>query len=67
MRICGNTTQIMRKLMTDMKDELTELEYLQWFYNEADFGPAHGDVVGSINDYIEEQTGKSIPGDYKDD
>ncbi len=50
-----------------MKDELTELEYLQWFYNEADFGPAHEDVVGSINDYIEKQTGKSVPSNYKDD
>lgn len=30
-------------------EERKELEYLRYFYQEADFGPAHSDVVGIIN------------------
>lgn len=43
---------------------LTELEYLRLFYQEADFGPAHGDVVAIINDNIREETGKKLPEGY---
>lgn len=46
-------------------ERLTELEYLQLFYQYADFGPADGDVRQGINDYIEARTGMRIPSEYE--
>jgi hypothetical protein len=45
-------------------EEATELEYLKWFFENADFGPAHGDVMEEKNNEFEVQTGKSIPKPY---
>ncbi len=39
----------------------TELEYLTWFRQNADFGPAHGDVVNGMNQWFMEETGKNLP------
>lgn len=44
-----------------MKERATELEYLTWFRNEADFGPAHSDVIEILNNYFMKQTGKNLP------
>ena len=45
--------------------EAEELEYLRFFFQEADFGPAHGDVVGFINEDYLSQTGyDSVPEGY---
>lgn len=41
-----------------------ELEYLQFFHSECDFGPAHEDVVYLINQAFTEETGKPVPGGY---
>lgn len=41
------------------------LEYLKFFYKSADFGPAHGDVVMSINEMFEEKFKKKVPESYK--
>ena len=43
-----------------------ELHYLQFFFQTADFGPAHEDVVSIINDrYID--AGNTLPAAYKDE
>jgi hypothetical protein len=41
-----------------------ELEWLQFFYENADFGPAHEDVVMIIEERFLEQTGKILPKGY---
>jgi hypothetical protein len=44
-----------------MKERATELEYLTWFKQSADFGPADSDVQDQMKrDFIQE-TGKNIP------
>ena len=40
-----------------------ELLYLRFFYNNADFGPAHSDVVAIINEKYEKQ-GNVVPAGY---
>ena len=45
-------------------EEATELEYLKYFFQVADFGPAHGDVISYINEDFEEETGKKVPQGY---
>jgi hypothetical protein len=52
---------------TEVREELTELEYLQLFYQMADFGPADGDVRRSINRHIQKITGFNIPPVYRDE
>lgn len=48
-------------------EQATELEFLQWFYSNADFGPADGDVREIMNrDFISE-TGKTLPDGYKEE
>lgn len=46
-------------------DKATELEYLQWFYANADFGPAHGDVMIGLQEEFTEKTGKAVPDGYE--
>ena len=45
----------------NMKERATELEYLTWFRQMADFGPAHGDVVEDMNEQFMRTTGKNLP------
>lgn len=47
--------------------EVQELKYLRWFYQHCDFGPAHEDVVCSLNECYEEATGLTIPEGYRND
>lgn len=47
------------------EEEKNELEFLRWFYCECDFGPAHGDVIYSMNEQYTEETGKPIPEGYE--
>lgn len=42
-----------------------ELYYLRFFYQNADFGPAHGDVVASINEDYRAQGGV-VPAGYEE-
>lgn len=39
----------------------TELEYLRWFRNNADFGPAHSDVISAYDRGFMDETGKNLP------
>ncbi len=34
----------------ELSEEYRELDYLRYFYDECDFGPAHEDVVAIIRD-----------------
>lgn len=43
----------------------TEMEYLEWFYQNCDFGPAHEDVVMSLQRWFEDETGKRVPRAYR--
>ena len=50
-----------------MSERATELEWLQYFYDMADFGPAHSDVVSIIQDQFMKETGKELPEGYEDE
>lgn len=45
----------------------TELQWLKWFYENADFGPAHGDVMDCLQEEFKEQTKKEVPDGYRYD
>lgn len=49
------------------KERATELEYLKFFYNEADFGPAESDVRDYLKEKFQEETGKLLPEGYNYD
>ena len=44
-----------------MRERASELEFLEWFYFEADFGPAHSDVKDRMKKDFISETGKNIP------
>lgn len=48
-----------------MKKEATELEYLTWFKQNADFGPADDDVHQIMDEQFENKTGKRVPKDWR--
>lgn len=47
-------------LMNKIAEMQAELDYLRFFYSNADFGPAHEDVVEAINTHYD----KDIPEGY---
>lgn len=49
-----------------MEDPQIELDYLRWFYQEADFGPADSDVRYYLNEQYVKEGGK-IPAAYQDE
>lgn len=44
-----------------MRERATELEYLKWFRQNADFGSADSDVIDEMNERFMKKTGKNIP------
>jgi len=44
-----------------MRERATELEYLKWFRENADFGPADSDVQEIMDHDFMEETGKNLP------
>ena len=50
-------------------DKVTQAEYdyLKWFKQSADFGPADGDVHSGMNDHYERQTGNKVPKDWREE
>lgn len=46
------------------EEKATELEWLKWFYCEADFGPADSDVRYYLKERFEKETGKKLPKGY---
>jgi hypothetical protein len=49
------------------KEKATELEFLQWFYVNVDFGPAHGDVIYTLKESFKDETGKDLPDGYNEE
>lgn len=49
------------------KYTLEEYDYLFWFRQEADFGPATGDVIAIMNDKYKRKTGQNVPKGWKDE
>lgn len=45
----------------------TELEWLKYFHDHADFGPADGDVRDIIKSEFMKKTGKELPEAYVDE
>ena len=45
----------------------TELEWLKYFYQNADFGPADWDVRKLIEQNFKNDTGKDLPVGYRDE
>lgn len=41
--------------------EPAEYEYLTWFRQSCDFGPAHEDVIAAMHEDYTAETGNSIP------
>lgn len=50
-----------------MKDKATPLEFLEWFYINADFGPADSDVYYYLKQKFMEETGKNLPEGFGDE
>lgn len=46
-------------------ERATELEFLQWFYKNCDFGPAHEDVMELYQQQFVKRTGKLLPEGYE--
>lgn len=44
-----------------------EYDYLLWFYQNADFGPADGDVRAIMNQNYETKTGKKVPEGFREE
>jgi hypothetical protein len=42
-----------------------EYDWLLWFFQNADFGPADGDVRQLLEDAYEKETGNTIPKNYR--
>lgn len=42
----------------------TELEWFKWFYQNADFGPADGDVQEGMKARFKRESGKLLPEGY---
>lgn len=48
-------------------ERATELEWLRWFYQEADFGPADSDVRFYMATAFKQETGKELPEGYEEE
>lgn len=48
-------------------EKATELEFLRWFFHNADFGPADRDVRDYLYHNFKAITGKDLPGGYVDE
>ncbi len=42
-------------------ERASEIEWLKWFVQRADFGPAHGDVFEAMQEQFMDETGKNLP------
>lgn len=48
-----------------MKERATELEYLRWFYDNADFGPVEDSIRFWLSERFRAETGKDLPEGYE--
>lgn len=49
------------------EEQREEYEYLQWFYLNADFGPADSDVRYYLNQKYTAETGNQVPEGYSEE
>jgi hypothetical protein len=49
------------------EDNSALLQYLEWFRNNADFGPADGDVIYGMHEDYTKQTGNPVPEEYAEE
>lgn len=52
--------------MTESKLVAEEIDWLRYFMIEADFGPAHSEVVEFYMRRFEEKTGKRVPAEWRE-
>lgn len=45
-------------------EEAEPAEWFLWFWENADFGPAHGDVMDFYEEAFFRETGKKVPKEY---
>lgn len=50
----------------ELDEAEAESEWLVWFYQEADFGPAHEDVLKEMKRRYKVKTGNHLPRGYSD-
>lgn len=50
-----------------MDRKASELDFLKWFWENADFGPADGDVRYLMKDQFRKETGAEVPEGYDDE
>ena len=46
------------------KEEATPLAWLEWFWDNCDFGPAHEDVIHIMEQRFEKETRQKVPKEY---
>lgn len=51
--------------LSETEDLDEELKYLTWFAQNADFGPADGDVKTWLQEKYEKETGNKVPDGWK--
>ena len=51
-------------MLEDNVEKATELEFLKYFYYNADFGPADSDVRAIIKENFVESKKKALPAGY---
>jgi len=44
---------------------MNELDFLEWFYANADFGPADWDIQCMMQKEYEHETGNRVPDSYR--
>jgi hypothetical protein len=50
-----------------MNETATPIEFLEWFYINADFGPADSDVRHYLKQQFMKSTGKNLPDGFGDE
>ena len=48
------------------QEQYVHNQWLEWFWANADFGPAHGDVLISMMERFEKETGEILPSSVKE-
>lgn len=58
-----------RKVNNVESKEASDLEYLTWFWNNIDLGPAYRHAILDLEEMFEKGAGKKVPNDfsYKND
>lgn len=58
------TRPVVESVAPPKVDRASEAEWLMWFYQNADFGPADSDVRDSLKSQFKRGTGKLLPEGY---